>query len=640
MAHCFDKQEEFKCSLIEAGAKYLYLAGGGCSIKIYDVSDGQCAHLVRSANISFLQEPFTSENGSVDSKEGTIRSLNYCARSQNVAICDANGRCIVLDETLETVVSRHIIPHSAERWLTSFAVLNEELLLMADRSGHLYLFDKSYTDPVFKLTNVNGKLGITSFTIEEHRAQDASDGFNVKTTGHDGRICELYVNISAKKLELLTFTKSIIGWIDRKTVRGASTFYLGFNDSHFLMADHTNEIHVYFDCGGGHRCWDFYYDQSLEIFSYVFIQHKRLKKVQFVLRNNVGSELSLPHFNWHTRPCNVLQVVVRRDNSYLLFSGGEDNILRINVLNRGEIVEEPRKHLFNHISSIKTIIMKVRPETDSLLVISAGGRAQICVTSVDLNSFRVKQELEYMLLATDSMRTRWKTNRKSTFDPETKFMCAVLLSNDQIVFGCSDGFVRIYQLALPDDGPVSLSLVKEMLYGRCILKLTAVEVNEKSIFVSMATDGLLCFWDTAFSGEPFYRHRHHSSGVNAVDVKQIGKEKFLFATGGDDQSVAISLLEITYQAGKPHIRVLEQLCEKYLHTAQVTGLKLLDNNKMISAGVDQRVYVTNFTEYDKLVVERTTNTCIADLKGVSLLPDENELVLYGCGIEIMPVQSI
>uniref|UniRef100_A0A182Y8N3 tRNA (34-2'-O)-methyltransferase regulator WDR6 n=1 Tax=Anopheles stephensi TaxID=30069 RepID=A0A182Y8N3_ANOST len=639
IGHCIDKQEDFKCSLIETGATYLYLAGGGCSIKIYDVGEKNCARLVRSATVSFLQQPFVCEHEVSDVKEGTIRSLNYCPRSKNVAICDVSGRCIVLDETLETIVSSHRIPLSAERWLTSFVVLNEDLSLMADRSGHLYLFDKAYTDHVFKLTNVHGKLGITSFTIEENSLQALNDGFNIKTTGHDGRTCELFVNTVARKIELLTFTKSIIGWIDRKMVLASGTLYLGFNDSHFLMADHTNEIHVQFDCGGGHRCWDFYYDQASETFSYVFIQHKRLKKVQFTMRNNVGSELRLPRFNWHTRSCNVLQVVGRAD-SYLMFSGGEDNILRINVLNQGEIVEEPRKHLFNHISSIKTIIMKPRPETDSLLIISAGGRAQICVTSVDLKSFRIKQECEYMLLATDSERTRWKTNRKSTFDPETKFMCAAFLSNDRIVFGCSDGFIRIYQLAFTDAGQVSLALTKEIFYGRCILKMTTVEMDEQSIFVSLATDGLLCFWDAVHINEPFYRHRHHSSGVNAVDVKRVDQATFLFATGGDDQSIAVSLLEYTYLEGKPHIRVLRQLCEKYLHTAQVTGLKLLDDSRMISVGIDQRVYVTNFVDYEKLVVERTTNTCIADLKGVSLLPDESELILYGCGVEIMPLQSL
>uniref|UniRef100_A0A182W3K2 tRNA (34-2'-O)-methyltransferase regulator WDR6 n=1 Tax=Anopheles minimus TaxID=112268 RepID=A0A182W3K2_9DIPT len=636
IAHTLDVQEDFKYSLIEIGESTIYLAGG-CRIIVYEFSDKDRANLVRSTTVSFLQKTFICVNGGPDTKEGTIRSLNFCARSKNVAICDASGRCIVLDSKLEVIVSQHRIPHSTERWLTSFLVLNGELCLMADRSGHLYLFDKSRTDPVFKLTNVHGKLGITSITIEEKEVQ-LSDGYNLQTTGHDGRICELFVNTFAKTLELLTFTKSTIGWIDRKMARSLHTFYLGFNDTHFLMVDHTNEIYIQFDCGGGHRCWDFHYDEHSESFAYVFIQHKRLKKVQYTMQNNIGSELMLPRFNWHTRACNVLQVA-RRGDTYLMFSGGEDNILRINVLSKGHIVEEPRKHLFNHISSIKTITIKHRIGDDTLLVISAGGRAQICVASVDLKSFRIKQEYEYMLLATDSDRTRWKTNRQSTFDPETKFMCATLLSNDWIVFGCSDGFVRIYQLS-SHVGQISLSLISETFYGRCILKIINFDVDGRSIFVTMATDGLLSFWDVSNPNEPFYRHRHHSSGVNAVDVKQVDLGKFVFATGGDDQSVTVSLLQITNLVGKLHVQVLEQLCEKYLHTAQVTGLKLLDDQRMISAGVDQRVYVTKFSHYDKLVVERTTNTCIADLKGLSLLQDDNELILYGCGIEIMDLQSM
>ncbi|XP_053660676.1 WD repeat-containing protein 6 [Anopheles marshallii] len=636
IAHSLEKPEHFKCSLIEVGGTTFYLASGRC-IMVYNVTEKNCVHLARIKTVSFLQKAFVCANDGNEIKEGPIRSLNFCARSKNVAICDASGRCIVLDESLEAILSCHRIPYSTERWLTSFLVLNDELLLMADRSGHLYLFDKIHTDPVHKLTNVHGKLGITTIAAYDKDVQ-LSDGYNLRTTGHDGRICELFVNTISKKLELLTFTKSSIGWIDRKMVRNSNTFYLGFNDSHFLMVDKMNEIYMQCDCGGGHRCWDFHFDDNSETFAYVFVQHKRLKKIQYTMRKNIGSELTLPRFNWHTRACNVLQVTGRGD-SYLLFSGGEDNILRINVLHKGQIVEEPRKHLFNHISSIKTIVIKHCVENDSLLVISAGGRAQICVTRVNLKNFRIKQEYDYMLLATDSERTRWKTNRRSTFDPETKFMCASFLSDDRIVFGCSDGFLRIFQLSFPD-GQVSLSLVNEIFYGRCILKMVDIAVNGRSIFVSMATDGLLCFWDASCPNEPFYRHRHHSSGVNAVDVKQVDSEKFVFATGGDDQSVTVSLLEITLPEGKPHVREIGKLCEKYLHTAQVTGLKLLDDDRLISVGIDQRVYVTKFTVYDKLVVEYSTNTCIADLKGVSYLQNDEELILYGCGIEIMKLQSI
>ncbi|XP_313842.6 tRNA (34-2'-O)-methyltransferase regulator WDR6 [Anopheles gambiae] len=628
-----ERLDDFKCSIIEIGATYLYLAGG-CCVKIYKIGNDQPTHLVGSENVTF-QKSFENEAG-FDVKESSIRSLNYCTRSKTVAVCDSQGRCVVFDETLADIVSCHTIPNSPERWLTAFVVLNESLLLMADRSGHLYLFDKLHVEPAFKLTNVHGKLGITAIIVEEN-CLPLTDVYNLRTTGHDGRICDLAVNCSTRTLELLTFSKSVIGWIDRKlVVRGSKTFYLGFNDSHFLVVDDANETFVQFDCGGGHRCWDFFYEPSAAIFTFVFIQHKKLKKVHFTPRNNVGSELTLSRFNWHTRACNVLQVAMY-GNSYLLLSGGEDNILRINVLDNGQILEAPRKHLFSHISSVKTILVK-RLENDALLMISAGGRAQICLTSIDLDSFRIKQEYEYMLLATDSERSRWKTNRRSTFDPETKFMCAAFLTNDRIVFGCSDGFVRIFQLSTTD-GQFSVSLTGETFYGRCILKMISIDIDEKSIFITMATDGYLCFWDASCPTEPIFRHRHHTSGVNAVDVKQIGAGKLVFVTGGDDQSVTISLLEMKKSNEKLQVRVLKHLSEQYMHTAQVTGLKLLDNDKMISVGVDQRLFVSSFSSYDKLVVESTINTCIADVKGVSFIEEDNEAIVYGCGIEIIQLQG-
>uniref|UniRef100_A0A182N9V6 tRNA (34-2'-O)-methyltransferase regulator WDR6 n=1 Tax=Anopheles dirus TaxID=7168 RepID=A0A182N9V6_9DIPT len=634
ITNSFESVDKFKCSIIEVGQSYLYLAGG-CSIQVYDTATNPSTHLVRSIGISFLHNAFHCE-GNEDGLEGAIRSVNFCARSKTVAICDASGRSIVFDEAFENILSYHRIPSSAERWLTSFATLNDELLLMADRSGHLYLLDRAMVNPVFKLANVHGKLGITSIITEERNLY-ATKGYFFKTTGHDGRICELFMNITSKTLEMLTFSKSIVGWIDRTMVGDTNTFFLGFNDSHFFMVDAGNETYTQFDCGGGHRCWDFYYDENSSTFTYVFIQHKRLKRVRFTPQPNAGSELMLPRFNWHTRACNALLVVPRHD-SHLLLSGGEDNILRINVLQNGEMLEQPRRHLFNHISSIKTVIAKKRLENDSLLMISAGGRAQICVASLDLNIFSIKQECEYMLLATDAERSRWKANRRSTFDPETKFMCAAFLATDRIVFGCSDGFIRIFQLSA-NNGLFTLTLENETFYGRCILKVVSAEVAGTSLFITVATDGYLCFWDVSYPNEPIYRYRHQSSGVNAIDLNQVGGGNIIVATGGDDQSVAVSLFDVKKsEEGKLQIRADSTLFDKYLHTAQVTGLKLLDDDKMISVGVDQRVYITSFANFTKLAIESETNTCVADVKGISFLQDDGEIVVYGCGIEIMSLK--
>uniref|UniRef100_A0AAG5CRD8 tRNA (34-2'-O)-methyltransferase regulator WDR6 n=1 Tax=Anopheles atroparvus TaxID=41427 RepID=A0AAG5CRD8_ANOAO len=628
---CF---EQFKCSIIEVGGCFLYLAGGR-HIYLYEITTRGFTSFSTGKVVSFIDKAFR-DDGVENSPEGVIRSLNYCERSKTVAVCDANGHCLVFNDKLTVILSCHRIPSSAERWLTAFLILDETFLLQADRSGHLYLFDRSMVDALYKLSNVHGKLGITSITIAENPEQ--TTGYRIHTTGHDSRTCEIYLDKAGKKLTILNSSKTVVSWIDRTALLRGGRFYLGFNDTHFLMADERNEVHIQFDCGGGHRCWDYYYDEQSDTFTYVFIQHKKMKKMEYTAQPDVGSALSLPRPNWHARACNALHVA-RHGDARLVVSGGEDNILRINTIVGGEMLEERRKYIFNHISSIKAIVFEEQTEHDRLIIVSAGGRAQICVTSLHLKSFLVKEECTYMLLATDSERSRWKMNRRSNIDPETKFMCAALVGSGRIVFGCSDGFVRIYSL-LCSDGQWSVALVCESFYGRCILKVVGIVMDGKSFFITMATDGTLCFWDPSHIGEPFHRHRLHDSGVNSVDYKHVGSDKLLLATGGDDQSVTVSLFEITMVEDTLQVRLIHSFCEKYLHTAQVTGIKLIDNDMMISVGVDQRIYVTSFSGYSRLETISCTNTCVSDVKGLSFIQEDNQILVYGCGMEILTLEGL
>ncbi|XP_052863775.1 WD repeat-containing protein 6 [Anopheles cruzii] len=629
--HTLAHSGEFKCSILAAGGSYLYLAGG-CSIVLYDVSLRGVTNLIAKKTVSFAVEPLQTVKGE-NLPEGSIRSMHYCERSKTVVLCDDYGRCLVYDETLTSVCSMHRIPKSAERWITFFVIPVEGYLLMADRSGHMHLFDRMQVAPVFKLSNVHGKLGITS-VVAEPCALDHSE-FRLTTTGHDGRICELFLSTTPPKLERIISRKTPISWIDRTVLSKRGRLYLGFNDSRFLVADATNETLCQFDCGGGHRQWDFCYDELAGSFTFFFIQHKKLKRIHFVFELNMGSALCMPKNNWHTRACNVLCVVRRDTSDHLLLSGGEDNILRVNVLANGELLEEPRTFIHSHISSIKTILVKALG--DRLLLISAGGRAQICMTSIETASLSPKEECEYMLLSSDAERSRLKTNRQSSYDPETKFMCASFIGDERLVFGCSDGFVRIYKLS-HNDGRWSVLLETELFYGRCILHVVTVDAL-RGIFVTMATDGYLCFWEDAGSKEPFHRHRHHKSGVNSVDVKLVAENKILIATGGDDQSVSVSLFELSALDGKPKIGFVGGLCEQFLHTAQVNGIQLLGNDQIVSVGVDQRLYVSSFAGYSTLDVIKAISTCISDAKGLSFVAASNEIIVYGCGIEVINLSS-
>lgn len=400
------------------------------------------------------------------------------------------------------------------------------------------------------------------------------------------------------------------------------------------------------DCGGGHRYWDFLFSDGSSC-RFVFIQHKRLKLVtlnNFLKDEESTSLLKVPRLCWHTKACNVVKVL-RHSGTVLFVSGGEDNVLRINRFcsEIGALLEQPRKHLDCHISSIKTIQLIDHPsDSNKVLVLSAGGRAQLCITSLDpAHPNRTKQELSYMLHSSDSDRSRWRTNRTASFDPETRFMCAVQIESDLFI-GCSDGFLRQFAVSREPNN-CTVQLLREIHYGRCILHMTKLTLEtSKNILLTMATDGNVCFWNPSDPSEPFYKLKHHDSGINGFDLMPLANAggHFLIGTGGDDQRVIVTRFQIS-ALGNGTISFFRQctVIGADLHVGQVTGVKFAGDSALWSAGVDQRVMLTDFAGWKKMVVQKQFKTCVADVKGLELMPETRSLFVYGCGFEFIDLNE-
>ncbi|XP_062533417.1 tRNA (34-2'-O)-methyltransferase regulator WDR6-like [Armigeres subalbatus] len=647
-------EDQLKCSILEVSNGRIYVAGDGWIRMYIDlrfsppspksrkltnfVEKSASNYLSKQLQLDFNRPELALEEDHI--QFSIVRSLHIFSSNFGLVICDNNGRCLVYDQDVETLKSCHRIPKTNERWLTSAYYLEPNLLLLADRSGNLYLFDVQQVDPVFKLPFLHGKLGVTDIQLEE----ETPEGYFFATTGHDSTIKSIFLHRTERRLELFEARKTIINWTEKLCgVANRMRFVMGFNDSHFLVIQEDQQnVLLDVQCGGGHRCWDCVLseDEAALRCCFVFIQHKRLK---LVMANQLRFESSLnllqvPRLSWHVKACNTVRIL-KHGRAVLFVSGGEDNVLRINTFcpNNKTLSEQPRKHLHCHISSIKTIQLVDHPfESEKVLIISAGGRAQLCITALDpAQPGRTKQELSYMLLSSDSERARWRSNRTASFDPETRFMC-VVLHESHLFVGCSDGFLRQFAISRANHN-YGVELLQEICYDQCILHITKLTLGSQTLIVTMATDGFICFWDPTSLTRPFYKLKHHDSGINSFDIRPFARAgQFLIGTGGDDQKVVVTKLHFTI-AGNGTISVNPErtVVSSALHIGQVTGVKFVGDGTMWSAGVDQRIVLMDFSGWKQMIVLKQLQTCIADVKGLELIPESQCLFVYGCGFEFI-----
>lgn len=551
-----------------------------------------------------------------DIMERMVRAVKFLSPTELI-VCDDQGNCALCTIDDKSSIRGFQLPKFKESWVTSVLQCNNHLIL-SDRSGNLHLFDMKSDKIELKQTlkQLHGNLGCTSLGCLPNG--------DVISAGHDGTVKTLLFDSTKSLLSVRLTEKVPVLWIDK--VIPALNIVAGFNDNRFVVWHRQRrEFLAEIECGGGHRYWDMHI--AVNKCNFIYIRNKQLHLITFEVQKE--HLIMLPVSNWHSKSCNVTSVL-RIDSKYetLLVSGGDDNVLKINRLQNGQLCHINDMTL--HISSVKCISV-FKKESNRYLVFSAGGRAQICVTEVQTEGSKVilTERTNYMLRLSDVDRKRQGTANVIDFDPETRFMSLAVLDASNVVIGCSDGFLRHFHYK--ND---KFSLFRAVYYGKCILHVHKIS---EDILLTMATDGLLCFWDWKLVSDvdgPFHVIRHHESGIQSFDLHQEGCDQWL-ATGGDDQAVVISHFVIH----KKHINVLFTRRLQHLHTAQVNGVRFSEKQRCFyTTGVDQTLLKIVMPTME---VERVCTTCIADTKGILILDASEErtevtdIIVYGYGVQML-----
>ncbi|XP_065701788.2 tRNA (34-2'-O)-methyltransferase regulator WDR6 isoform X3 [Patagioenas fasciata] len=260
-----------------------------------------------------------------------------------------------------------------------------------------------------------------------------------------------------------------------------------------------------------------------------------------------------------------------------------------------------------------------------------GGRAQIecyrLLCAADLAS-ESAVACQVTHVASHRLDEHWerKKNRHKLVkvDPETRYMSLSVIPGTSsehlptpwefLAAACSDGSVRVFGLL---EAARKLVLVAESFHHqRCVLKVEAflhtwAGGERRHLLCSAATDGSVTFWDITNPikdavdalhqgegemqplalGTPLLTVMAHSCGVNSLHIHQTPEGPYLVASGSDDGSIHVCLLEVALGEGTAGtcLCVLERVARPCAHAAHVTGIRVLQPDLLLSASVDQRL---------------------------------------------------
>ncbi|NWX52712.1 WDR6 protein, partial [Steatornis caripensis] len=483
--------------------------------------------------------------------------------------------------------------------------------------------------PLCVLFGLHGKTGVTSVTCH---------GGYIYSTGRDGVYRQL--RLQGQQLEVLWKHRPCKGlqWIEKlRFTPDGDLLVLGFHADNFVVwSTRTSENLHCIPCGGGHRSWSYCSSPSAEAFAFIKCGDVMLYRCeaqpceqQVLLASLHGREIAC------VRHLGVVKVPGHAALNVLV-TGSEDTTACVLALSERSRAVMPLTRLSDHISSVRALALAgpAGPGDGGLsaLLFSAGGRAQIecyrllCAEDPASESTVSCQVIHVASHRLDEHWERKKNRHKLVkMDPETRYMSLSVMpgtSSEQLptpwkflAAACSDGSVRVFGML---EATRKLVLVAESFHHqRCVLKVEAFlhmqAAGERHLLCSAATDGSIAFWDITGPiadatdalhraegemqplalGAPLLTVMAHSCGVNSLHIRETPEGRYLVASGSDDGSIHVCLLEVALRGGEAAagtcLRVLERVARPCAHAAHVTGIRVLRPDLLLSASVDQRL---------------------------------------------------
>ncbi|KAM4652828.1 tRNA (34-2'-O)-methyltransferase regulator WDR6 [Discoglossus pictus] len=526
--------------------------------------------------------------------------------------------------------------------------------------------------PISVLFGVHGKLGVTSVTCY--------DGF-VYSTGRDGYYRQL--KVEGGQLTILRKQKSCKGmeWIEQLSFTpDGNLLVLGFHSTDFVVwSTRTNEKLHCIPCGGGHRSWSFIDAMFTETFAYIksgdiFVyQSEPMERIQSVLKESM-----------HGREFTCVRHVGAIKGSHdehlqVLVTSSEDTT--VNILCFNDVTKQAWQlaSINDHLSSVKTMAIAGARHSHqdcaglSKVLFTAGGRAQIECYRLKFSQSKDAGSVSCQVihLASHRLDEHWdrmkNKHRMVKMDPETRYMSVTVVGSDFdntrpdspclfLAAACSDGSVRFF--AMCERSRRLVLLAESFYHQRCVLKVESFvhrsSDGQRIFLCSAATDGSIAFWDITNTILHAYKVleddlaalqpcdlgplcltlRAHQCGINSLQIQETKDGGYLVASGGDDNSVQLSVVSVDRSVG---VRLLHESSVPSSHAAHVTGLRVLRDDLLVTASVDQRLTLWRITATG-LDHIRTKFCHVADVAALDFWETNEQeylCVLCGQGLEVV-----
>lgn len=553
---------------------------------------------------------------------GKILSMHW-AGNRHLVFCTDNGDITVFASSDISIVqhANFKLPPCKEALLTAAAIdYTTTYFAVGDRCGNVHVYVNDQSNPIKSFSKVHGRYGPRSIIFKNK---------DIITCGRDHSV--KYFRIDEESIKLMNSKDLPFAWVEKFLDKDLN-IVCGFQERVFVVyniKDNCKLIEI--PCGGGHRSFDAIryidkiYDNYEEIIKLVYLKDSDINIATFELKNIVSKNIINGS---HAKEINCMKSHKVGD-VIIYISGGEDTTLRISSIDAALNFQDELS--FKHLSSVRTLKTHFIDEK-TFLLISAGGRAQICVKKIKIgdkpNLVLISEELiDYLVKGTDKERKgnqSWR-NCEVDFDPEMRIMDIDVLENNNnfIIFaGCSDAYLRIFSFK---DRSKKLDLITvSKFHATCILKTKIINVLNKNILVTCTTRGDVAFWDVTNISQselsPFFITKTNKSGINSF-ASTVDDNQIVIATGGDDNAIHVLLLQIADHDNLSSMAVVDSWsCSDY-HSSQITGLCMVDKY-IISTSIDQRVTLLRWEGHKgriECMFLKQMYTDVADVQGMDLL---------------------
>ncbi|XP_054168533.1 WD repeat-containing protein 6-like [Oppia nitens] len=580
----------------------------------------------------------------------TSKVLSVCFVDCNHFVsCGLNGVVKVMSVNTMTTISEYVLPNSRHRWPVD-GLIYEKLLILGDRCGSVFVYKINEEKPFKEFRHLHGSNGVTAIKLKPKSKFMYSSGRN-------GKICEFLLEDQNCILLRAYRIFSDMEWIGNFTFDDTTnqlSYVYGFESRNFVIWDEIQQRFIEsVDCGGGHRSWDYINHQNQHNLCYtkhenLLCYRKKLSKI------NVNSNIIL-NKTFHTKKINCCHILFTTSLNTYISIAGEDNIIHIGNYNHRSKLIKLETQLFGHISNICAITGCLsHKSSDSCFMVSVGGRTQLILWSIQLkdNQLFCKQLFNKFLWDSDIIQNRTKkiNNLSLISNPQIRYLDANISKiNDNkylITTACSDSSFRLF---IFDSTLMIFYLLNTTSYNTsCVLRV--LTVNQSHV-ITTSNDGTLRLWflGSGFTGQMIssdndfqskqidlksvFEMRLHESGINALFVYSLNDELFIIVTGGDDNTLVLSLFSIL----SDDIILISSVNDKYTHLSQITGIKIVSDCQLLSASIDQRIIIWKYSSnvYSKsLSLEPICFiiSSIADISSiVAFFSDVNEWHVMVCG---------